>query len=148
MCEERITPPGVRTLIPPAPDTPLPPANLNPEYADDLPKLVASSDDETSEDVDVDVNVDVHLQMPPMIQVTPYGIDGAVFARLRRISQYIIRDEANGVVDPSSFECPSGECGYCTGDPWLQRFLLMKRLYQLNACLVGGAGQENAQEVD
>lgn len=115
MLENRICPPGAVTILPPGLQTPLPPTHLNPEY-------------------DFDSHQEEELQ-PPLIQVAPLRVNQKAFARVRNISQRIVRNTENLVLDPPTFECESPFCGYCTGDPWCQRFLLMKRLYQLNVTL-------------
>ena len=135
MIQNRIIPPGVTTPFPSAKDTPLPPPHLNPEY-DFNAETVESKP----------VNTNTHPQMSPFIQVAPLDVNEWEFVHVRRMSERIARDEANRILDPPSFECDSKSCGYCTGDPWLQRFLLMKRLYQLNSMLDGQSEHRDVKQ--
>ena len=118
--------------IPPCRETPLPPTHLNPEYDTEIPDVVHNQ-----------VHVDEH--MPPLILVAPLYTPAEPFERVRQIAQCIDRDRMNRYLDPGSFECESSSCGYCTGDFWRQRFLIMKRLYQLNAQLGSRARAQNGQ---
>ena len=136
MNEERISPPGVRTPFPPCRDTPMPPPHLNPEYETEFPDYVRTRQTK---------HVDVQMQMTPYIQVTPVGTPDKEFRRLQLMSQRIVNDTSNLVLDPPSFECTAPDCNFCMGDFWGQRFALLKRLYQLNAQL-GGVSAPPAEQ--
>ena len=130
MKKNRITPPAFRTPIPPCRDTTLPPPHLNPEYSVKYATEVVPFGLTHKQ-----IKFDICLQLPSVVQVAPFGTSEQAFARVRVLAERIARDPMNKILDPPSFECKSATCGYCTGDPWCQRFLLLKRLYQLNATL-------------
>ena len=125
MRDNRVTPPGVRTMIPPATETPLPPPHLNPEYSTEFPDYEVTHAHQ--------VHVDVEI--PPLVPVAPIGTPESSFRHVRDIAQTIASKRSNRVLDPPNFECPHGGCGFSTGDLWTQRYLCLKRLYQLNAQL-------------
>ena len=123
------SPLGVTTPFPPYTNTPLPPAELNPCYADINPTNVCVDDCE------------VHTGTP-YIAVGPVGVSPEAFRPVRELSETIASNTVNRVLDPASFECSNPHCGFCSGDHMAQRYALMKRLFQLNAQLIvtDGAG--------
>ena len=120
MQANREFPPGVRTPFPPAPDTPLPPQ----EYV-----YPQSEDESTTSEASCEVRPHV---TPPYIQVGP-PMYAARFQEVAEISRRIASNPANLILDPS--ECPCPSCPYSRSCLMEQRFVLMRRLFQLNALL-------------
>ena len=127
--ENRVRPPGVRTILFPYKDTPLP--DEPSEYVTGFP-----SDPEPVAAAHIQVDNVITLQIPPIVHVAPIGTPDSSFVHVRRMVQRIAADQGNRTLDPPNFECPHESCGFSTGDLWNQRYLLLKRLYQLNAQLV------------
>ena len=116
-------PPGIKTPFPPAPDTPLPPQ----EYVYPPPP----SDSDTTDDESSDFHDEEVVQ--PRIQVAP-PMKYVAFKEVKAVAQRIADDPGNRVLDGSI--CPCGNCPYSReGTLMEQRFLLMRRLFQLNAQL-------------
>lgn len=112
-------PPSVHTPFPPAPDTPLPPEEyVYPSYSD--------NDSTETEKSGADTLV------PPTIQVGP-PMDPEKFAEVAAIAQRIVNDTENLILDVS--ECPCQTCPYSRVGLMEQRFVLMRRLFQLNSQL-------------
>jgi len=118
----RLCPPGVCTPFPPAPDTPLPPDEyVYPKYDDGGPWTESDDDNHGN------------ATFVPTIQVGP-PMDPAKFAEVAAIARRIVKDTENLMLDVS--ECPCETCPYSRSACLMeQRFLLMRRLFQLNALL-------------
>ena len=113
-------PPSIHTPFPPAPDTPLPPDEyVYPECSD--------SDSEHAESPAADNDLIV-----PMIQVGP-PMPRAKFAPVAEIAKRIVQNSENLQLDVS--ECPHKTCPYSRVCLMEQRFVLMRRLFQLNSIL-------------
>lgn len=113
MREHREFPPGICTPFPPAPQTPLPPWDLNPLPAQPLPAPEQG--------------------YIPMINIAPPNFNRDEYATVLALEQRIAGDPENMILDPG--ECEHSQCCYGRGDLRLQRFLLMRRLFQINAAL-------------
>ena len=111
MRENMLFPPGVHEPFPPAPNTPLPPDEYIYGYSD--------SDDES---------------LPPMVQIAPAHIDSVALAPVCQMAVDIDNEPSNQHVQPSLCDCGAA-CPYSGGPIMQQRFLLLQRLYQLNAML-------------
>jgi len=120
MTMNRHFPPSVSTPFPPAPDTPLPPE----EYV--YPE--SDADESTTSNP----SEDSRPHIAPYIQVGP-PMHPSRFEEVEAISKRIVADPANLVLDVS--ECPCPRCPYSRVRLMEQRFLMMRRLFQLNALL-------------
>ena len=139
MAANRAYPPAVRTPFR-ASNAPLPPPNLNPMYGDDY---YSESSEEEHTVVDHAAATEPRaLEMPRMAIVAPPTVSHERFARIVQMSERIAARPANRVLDPGTFVCPNRECGFCSGDLWRQRFLLMQRLFQLNSQLAPASHQQ------
>jgi len=114
----RHIPPSVHTPFPPAPDTPPP---------SDKDVYPNHTDDDSTETTNPDPATFV-----PTIQVGP-PMDPAKFAPVAEIAERIAKDTENLILDVS--ECPCQTCPYSRVGLMEQRFLLMRRLFQLNSQL-------------
>ena len=121
MRQHREFPPSIHTPFPPAPDTPLPPD----EYVYEEYSSSESDDTAAAENADNELFV-------PMIQVGP-PMTRKQFKSVAEIAERIVKDTENMMLDVS--ECPCQTCPYSRTCLMEQRFVLMRRLFQLNALL-------------
>ena len=72
--------------------------------------------------------------MAPAIHIAPAYITREQFAPVEKMARRIAADPENTMLDVPECQCPN--CPYSReGPPMLQRFLLLRRLYQLNSVL-------------
>ena len=149
MDEHREFPPALHSPFPPAPDTPQPPLKyvfpafyrecqqvqqqpqVQPQASPSPPVQTAAPIPKLVPTLGIP---EANAYYVPAAQTHDPESDAKFHAETLQLAYRIAGNPCNDILDPS--ECDSGTCPYSTGCISLQRFVLMRRVHQLNCVLL------------